>query len=137
MRKLRLLLALCALPLVLLLLDSCQKLAKNEAYYAAISKYIYAYTSGAIGRSDAIRVRFVNPAVGSDQVVQKVATNLFSVSPAIPGEATWEDDRTILLQPAEPLPYGKKYTGTVALGKIFNDVPKENWAQAGALASET
>lgn len=125
MRKQRLLLALCSLTLAVFFLDSCRKLVKNEAYYLAISKYVYAYTSGAIGRSDAIRVRFINPTVGSDQVGQKVAANLFSVSPSIPGDAVWEDDRTILLQPTEPLPYGKKYTGTVALGKLFNDVPKE------------
>ena len=125
MRKRSSILLLCSLPVLFLLLDSCRKVAKNEAYYHAISRYVYAYTSGAIGRSDAIRVRFINPTVGNDQIGQKVADNLFSVSPAIPGDAVWEDDRTILLQPAEPLPYGKKYTGTVALGKLFNDVPTE------------
>ncbi|MBV6441792.1 MAG: hypothetical protein EPGJADBJ_03482 [Saprospiraceae bacterium] len=123
MRKRALILALCSFAL--LLFDSCRKLAKNEAYYLAVSKYVYAYTSGAIGRSDAIRVRFINPAVGNDQVGQKVPANLFSVSPSIPGDAVWEDDRTILLQPVEPLPYGEKFTGTVALGKIFSNVPKE------------
>ncbi|GAB4496497.1 MAG: MG2 domain-containing protein [Saprospiraceae bacterium] len=110
---------------VFFLAESCSKLTKNEAYYLAISKYVYAYSSGAVGRTDAIRVRFINPAVGSDQVGQKVAGNLFSVSPSIPGDAVWEDDRTILLQPTEPLPYGEKYTGTVALGKLFSGVPKE------------
>ncbi|HRI61338.1 MAG TPA: MG2 domain-containing protein, partial [Saprospiraceae bacterium] len=125
MRKLRLLLAFCSLTFVFILFDSCGKLAKNEAYYLAISKYVYAYTSGAIGRDDAIRVRFINPTVGADQIGQKVAGNIFSVSPAIAGDAVWEDDRTILLQPTEPLPYGEKYTGKVALGKLFNDVPKE------------
>ncbi|MBK7938236.1 MAG: hypothetical protein IPJ82_14650 [Lewinellaceae bacterium] len=107
------------------LLDSCSRVTRNEAYYLAISKYVYAYSSGSVGRSDAIRVRFVNPAVGADQVGQKVAASLFSVSPSIPGEAVWEDDRTILLQPAEVLPYGKRYNGKVALGKLFKDVPKE------------
>ncbi len=106
-------------------LDSCSRIAKNEAYYLAVSKYIYAYSSGSIGRTDAIRVRFVNPAVGSDQVGQKVAANLFTVSPSISGDMVWEDDRTIKLQPVEPLPYGKRYTGKVALGKLFRDVPKE------------
>ena len=53
MRKQRLLLALCSLTLAVFFLDSCRKLVKNEAYYLAISKYVYAYTSGAIGRSDA------------------------------------------------------------------------------------
>ncbi len=125
MRKHLCLFALCPLLIALFVFGSCRKIAKNEAYYAAVSKYVYAYTSGSIGRNDAIRVRFVNPAVGTDRIGQKVETGLFSVSPSIPGDAVWEDDRTIKLQPAEPLPYGEKYTGTVALGKLFSDVPKE------------
>ncbi|MBK9335994.1 MAG: hypothetical protein IPM98_05200 [Lewinellaceae bacterium] len=86
---------------------------------------MYAYTSGAVGRTDAVLVRFVDPAVGQDQIGQKVSADLFSVTPAIPGDAVWADDRTIKLQPAEPLPYGARYTGTVALGKIFSKVPAE------------
>jgi hypothetical protein len=125
MRKLRSLFAPFSFLLFAFLLHSCSKIVKNEAYYLAISKYVYAYTSGDIGRDDAIRVRFINPTVGQEQVGQKVAKNIFSVSPAIPGDAVWEDDRTILLKPSESLPYGKKYVGTVALGKIFSDVPKE------------
>ena len=69
------------------ILNSCQNLVKNEAYYLAISKYVYAYTSGAIGRDDAIRVRFTDPAVGAEQVGQKVEANIFSVTPSIPGRA--------------------------------------------------
>ncbi|MBK8194225.1 MAG: hypothetical protein IPK76_13800 [Lewinellaceae bacterium] len=104
---------------------SCSKVVKTEAYYQAIARYVYAYTSGAIGRNDAIRVRFTDPAVGADQIGQKVAAGLFSVSPSIGGDAVWEDDRTIRLQPSDPLPYGKRFSGTVALGKIFKDVPRE------------
>ncbi len=107
------------------LLDSCSRPTRNEAYYLAISKYVYAYSSGSIGRNDAVRVRFIDPAVGADQIGQKVAANLFSVSPSISGDAVWEDDRTIKLQPSEPLPYGKRFTGKVALGKLFKDVPRE------------
>ena len=104
---------------------SCTKSVKDEAYLQAVARYINAYTSGSIGRTDAILVRFVDPAVGQDKVGQKVPGDWFSVSPAIPGDAVWADDRTIKLQPSEPLAYGKRYTGTVALGKIFGKVPKE------------
>ncbi len=115
------------LPLTILLTllhFSCSKSVKNEAYFQALSRYINAYTSGAIGRTDAILVRFVDPAVGQDKIGQKVSGDLFSVTPAISGDAIWLDDRTIKLQPDEPLPYGKRYTGTVALGKIFSKVPE-------------
>ncbi|TNE67495.1 MAG: hypothetical protein EP344_01945, partial [Bacteroidetes bacterium] len=121
MRK-RLLLPLTTL--FLLSTFSCSRIVKNEAYFQAVSQYVYAYTSGAIGRSDAIRVRFVNAAVAQEQIGQPVSGDLFSVSPAIPGKAVWEDDRTILLQPDEPLPYGEKYTGNVHLNRIFSKVPE-------------
>jgi len=104
---------------------SCTKSVKDEAYLQAVARYINAYTSGSIGRTDAILVRFVDPAVGQDMVGKKVSEDWFSVSPSIAGDAVWEDDRTIKLQPTEPLPYGKRYTGTVALGKIFGKVPSE------------
>jgi uncharacterized protein YfaS (alpha-2-macroglobulin family) len=100
-----------------------QRTVKNEAYFEAVSKYVYAFSSGAIGRDDAIRVRFVNAAVSPEQVGQAVPANIFSVSPAIPGQAIWEDDRTIKLQPSEPLPSGKRYEGTVSLKRIYPDVP--------------
>jgi uncharacterized protein YfaS (alpha-2-macroglobulin family) len=100
-----------------------QRIVKNEAYFEAVSKYIYAFSSGSIGREDAVRVRFVNAAVGKDQVGQVVSTKVFSISPAIAGKAIWEDDRTIKLQPDAPLPAGKRYTGQVQLSRIYGDVP--------------
>lgn len=115
------------LPLAALLaalLFSCNKVVKDDNYLQTVAQYISAYTSGAIGRTDAVIVHFVEPAVGQDQIGKKVASDLFSVSPKISGDAVWQDDRTIKLQPAEPLPYGKRYTATVALGKLFAKVPK-------------
>ena len=100
-----------------------QKPAKTEAYYQAVSQYIYAFTSGAIGREDAVRVRFVNAAVSKEQIGQPVAAGVLDISPSVPGQAVWEDDRTILLKPSEPLPFGKRYTGTVHLRRIYADAP--------------
>lgn len=119
------LLSLFFMSALLLIVSACKKTVRNEAYYEAVSQYIYAYTSGDIGRMDAIRVRFVNAAVGQEQIGKPVDTDVFSVSPSIPGTAVWENDHTIKLQPNEPLPYGKSYTGTVHLASIFKKVPKE------------
>lgn len=112
------------LLLLALLALSCRKTPKNDEWYSTVSQYVYAYTSGAIGRDDAIRVRFVNPAVGNDKIGQAVPKDVFSIKPAIGGQAVWEDERTILLVPSEPLAYGSHYTGNVALDKLFPDVPK-------------
>lgn len=100
-----------------------QKPVKTEAYWQAVGQYVYAYTNGDVGSTDPIRVRFVNAAVSAAQVGQPVESGVFSLSPSVPGQAVWEDDRTILLRPTEPLPFGKHYTGKVRLRRIYDDVP--------------
>ena len=99
----------------LFFLVRAQKIVKNEAYYEAVSQYVYAHSGGAIGRDETVRVRFVNAAVSPEQVGQAVPSNIFSVEPKIEGQAVWEDDRTIKLQPTAPLKPGKLYTAQVAL----------------------
>ncbi len=101
-----------------------QKIVKNDAYYEAVSQYVYAHSGGAIGREETVRVRFVNAAISQEQVGQAVPANLFSVEPKIEGQAVWEDDRTIKLQPSAPMKPGQLYTAQVALQKIYSDVPK-------------
>ena len=100
-----------------------QKIVKNEAYYEAISQYVYAHSGGAIGRDETVRVRFVNAAVAPEQVGKPVSAHIFSIEPAVEGQAVWEDDRTIKLQPTASLTPGKKYTAQVALKKIYADAP--------------
>lgn len=93
-----------------------QKIVKNEAYYEAVSRYIYAFTSGSISRDDVVRVRFVNAAISQEQVGKEVPASVFSTDPKIEGKAVWEDDRTIKLTPAQPLTPGK----TTPPGCLFN-----------------
>lgn len=117
-------------PLLLLLAPvflflQCKKTVKNEAYYQAISKYIYAYTSGAIDPKDAIRVRFVDALVGTEQINKPVSEGILDISPKIPGLLIWEDERTIKLTPNSPLPYGAKYEAVLSLNKLIKNVPKE------------
>ncbi len=107
----------------LFLLVRSQKVVKNEAYYEAVSKYIYAFTSGSISRDDVVRVRFVNAAVAQEQVGKDVPASVFSTDPKIEGKAVWEDDRTIKFTPAKALKPGNRYTGRVSLKRIYADAP--------------
>jgi alpha-2-macroglobulin len=109
---------------LMLLLSNCQNSIRNDAFYEGLSQYVYAYTSGSIDRSDAIRFRFVNPAIRTDQVGQAVPAELFSLSPKVAGKAVWEDERTIVFRPAEKLPSGQAYEGEVNLGRIWGEVPR-------------
>lgn len=106
-------------------ITACKKVKKDDAWSATVARYLYAHTSGITGRTDAIRVRFAQPAVGQDQVGKPVAKSVFNVKPTIAGEAVWEDASTIKLQPTEPLPYDAKYEATVGIGTLFKDAPKE------------
>jgi uncharacterized protein YfaS (alpha-2-macroglobulin family) len=107
----------------LFLLVRSQQIVKNEAYYEAVSKYIYAFTSGSISRDDVVRVRFVNAAISQEQIGMEVPDNVFSTDPKIEGKAIWEDDRTIKLTPAEALKPGKHYTATVSVKRVYADAP--------------
>jgi uncharacterized protein YfaS (alpha-2-macroglobulin family) len=102
---------------------SCKKSASlNDAYLEEVARYVSAYTGGGITRNDAIVVRFAKAAVGREQVGQKVAAGIWSVSPSIRGEAVWQDEYTLRLQPKEPLQQGKRYAAQVALNRLFGDV---------------
>lgn len=108
---------------VVILFFSCGKTVKNEAFYQDLSQYIYAYTNGTIGRSEPVRVRFVNAAVSADQVGKPVDPAAFSISPDVTGAAVWEDDRTMLLQPETPMKYGQQYHCKVGVGAIYKEAP--------------
>lgn len=106
-----------------LVLHSCSRTIKNEAYYQQLAQYIYAFTNGNIGKTEPIRIRFVNAAVSAEQIGQPVNPKVFTISPAVKGQAVWEDDRTILLKPETPLEHGQKYNCDVAIGRIYSEAP--------------
>lgn len=111
------------LLLSLALFFSCSRAVRDEAYYQKLSQYVYAYTSGIVGKKEPIRIRLVNAAIQTDQIGQPVDKALLQISPSIEGVAVWEDDRTILLQPEKPLKYDTKYEVALQLGKIYPNVP--------------
>ncbi len=102
---------------------SCTRVAKNDDYYQNLSKYIYAFTNGNTGPADAVRVRFVNAAVSPDQIGKAVDKKVLTIQPEIKGTAIWEDDRTIVLRPEGPLPFGQMYKGHVGIGRIYKEAP--------------
>jgi alpha-2-macroglobulin len=117
--------ALCAVAIFVVLFSffSCQNALRGDAFYESLSRYVYAYSGGTVARNAPVRLRFVHPAIQPEQIGQRVPTQVFSVSPSIEGEAVWEDDRTIVLRPAKPLPHGQAYAANVALSRIWDEVP--------------
>jgi alpha-2-macroglobulin len=113
----------CLLAAFLLL--ACTRVVKNDDYYQTLAKYIYAFSNGSTGPNDPIRIRFVNAAVAAEQVGQTVDPKVLSIQPEVPGKAVWEDDRTIVLRPEKPMPFGQAYKGVVAIGRIYKEAPTQ------------
>ena len=85
----------------------------------SVNSYVYAYTSGVISKSSTIRVRF------NGKLSDKDPSDLLRFSPSIKGISSWEDDNTLLFTPDETWESNTAYVATVALNKLFNNLPKE------------
>jgi uncharacterized protein YfaS (alpha-2-macroglobulin family) len=70
--------------------------------------YIHQHTSGLIGKTSALRIRFVNDVVPREQVGQPVR-DILKTDPRIPGEAMFESPRELVFVPSENLKSGQTY----------------------------
>ena len=113
--------------LIGLSLMSCQEKERRGQMPAEVSSFVYAYTSGIISKTDPIRVRFTSSAVGEEEI-GSTAEGIIRFKPDIPGQASWEDDKTLLFEPSKYLKSGTSFVGTVLLKKLFSN--------AGGVAAE-
>lgn len=88
------------------------------------SKYIESYTSGTISKNAPIVVRLHPDWASEHSLHEPIKEQLFSASPSISGQTSWDDDRTLIFKPSSTLKPGQLYTIEFHLGKIV-DVPKE------------
>lgn len=85
---------------------------------------VSAHTGGVVSVVSPIRLRLARN--GGDSLAgTPVSQKVFSFSPGIDGSASWEDNRTLVFQPAEPLKNNQKYEVTANLKAILPDLPKE------------
>ncbi|MDP5170396.1 MAG: MG2 domain-containing protein [Bacteroidia bacterium] len=89
------------------------------------SPYISAYTNGEVSRASAIRIRFAEEVVGDDMIGQPLPSSPFHFSPAIKGNAIWEDRRTLIFRPEENLPTGEAFAAEVSLKNLLPNLPKD------------
>ncbi len=108
----------------LVILPSCKKENRARQMPESVNAYIYAFTSGVISRAHPIRIRFAS-AVATEEQIGQAAEGILNFSPAISGEATWEDKMTLRFDPASSLPSGTSYLGKVSLKKLFSKLPAD------------
>ena len=91
-----------------------------------MAAYVYAYSTGTISRQEPVRVRFTSQMVKPDEIGKAVESSIFSLTPSVSGNAVWEDAQTIKFTPeAAGFASGQSYLGTVALKKLFKNVPSD------------
>ncbi|MCC7245023.1 MAG: hypothetical protein IT269_05065 [Saprospiraceae bacterium] len=122
-KQLFLALTACATLAGLVWYFNFSKTEKNEAWFQAVGKYVYAYTGGQVSSQEPVRIRFNQAAVSMNEVGKPVPAQVFSISPKIQGSAIWEDQQTILLKPEKPMAYGQRYEAVVHLDRIWAEVP--------------
>jgi len=86
--------------------SACKREQRADAIPESLSSYVYGFTSGVISKASPIRVRFASAMVDSSNVGTAVKSGVIAFEPAISGQATWEDDRTLLFEPENNLASG-------------------------------
>ncbi len=120
-----LLLFLC---LFILSLFSCKSDQEQYIYHQPDPKFnsfIYAYSPNVISRIEPILIQFVNEATSTAQIGKEVDSGILSFNPSVKGNAIWENERTIKFTPTDPLKAKTNYSVSVALNKLFKNVPKD------------
>lgn len=79
-------------------------------------------TSGLIQADTLIAVRFREKQVKEELLGKDLPQAIFSFTPEIEGKAYWEDERTLVFAPAQPLYQKMNYHGTLNLGVIFPEL---------------
>jgi len=118
--------------LIVFVLLSC---GENENYQNTIEEddfsspkslfvdYISSFTGGVMSSNDEIRVRLTKTM--PDSLVGQTVTGLFRFSPTIEGASFWEDNRTLVFQPAERLQNGQRFEATLDLRNIIEDIDED------------
>jgi len=110
---------------VLLIALSCRRSAPANQLPEAAKPYLAGYTTGLLSKAGPVRVRFSQPAVAREQVGAEAESGLLRLSPSNGGTLVWEDEQTLRFDPDPYLKADAPYTATLALGKLFDNLPRE------------
>ena len=109
------------LSISIFLLTFCSSPEPSDPVDPAFTGYVAAFTSGVVSNQAQVRIKLAEP-YSAAQVNQPVAKKLFDFKPNIEGNASWEDQRTIVFRPTQKLPSGKLIQVNFHLHKLM-EVP--------------
>ena len=116
---------LCLLGLMALSFAACKRNLAAKKMTKSMAAYIYAYSSGTIGREQPVRVRFTSQIVKPEDVGKSVDGGVFQLTPSVQGNAVWEDVQTIRFTPTAAFASGQTYLASVRLKRLFKNVPAD------------
>src|SRR5262245_59443178 len=83
---------------------------------AAVDLKVTGSPTGQITGQIHLTVAFSRPMVAREQLDKPVASPPIAVSPELPGEAKWTDDKTLVVWPKADLPISTRFVATVPKG---------------------
>ena len=107
------------LSIISLVLFSCGGEDNSISKPSDFSKYIQAYTSGALSKNDKIRVDLAQNVDLSNVDWSVVKSEVFTFEPGLEGSPILQDNNTLLFEPKSRMPSGVKYSVQLHLDKLF------------------
>lgn len=91
-------------------------------YNTAFDSYLSAFTAGEISKQSDIKIRFAMPMVDTTLVDQKLDADWFDMDPFSKGKLSWEDTRTLVFKPDQPLESRSLYKVNVEMSALIPDI---------------
>ncbi len=117
------------LSLILTLLVSCEKSDKSQKEQAVkleTAKIISHLPPEVLEPDAVLKIRFVEPVISRKQTSEIPPVTIFEFEPEIEGKISWQDERTLVLEPASKLQTHQSYKGRLFLQKLdaekFKDI---------------
>ncbi|MFY0601765.1 MAG: hypothetical protein JXR03_18975 [Cyclobacteriaceae bacterium] len=113
------------------ILLSCQKKDKASSDQidsfsspkALFVDHVSSFTGGVVSSTSDIRLKLTQPV--SDSLIGTQLDGVFKFNPAIKGETSWLNNRTIIFQPSDKLPNDQKYEVEADLSKLIANIEKD------------
>ncbi len=107
---------------ILVVISGCVKTRKS-ADPEEFSKYIAAFTSGVISKTEPVRIRLVNGNL-KFEIGKELPADILTFEPSVKGKTILYSEDMLVFQPANSWPAGKNIRASFNLGKIIDSPPQ-------------